>query len=278
MRDMQINGKGLTMLRNVGSGPGTTLEAPPDEHEGQYALPVKELLEVLWRRLWVIVLVAVVLTVLVVSFDWLQPPTYEASIKVLIGQEPVGKRGLDNLNDIASLQDFTQTAAEVLPTRTVAEAAIQRLDPRTTPEDLDPEDLDPEDILGGLNAEPAQDTLVIDVSYTDPDPEGAQQIVNAVGAGFSDQISEISPDPGVTAKVWEEAELPDSPISPNPFRDGLAALVLGGLLGVGLAFLLERLDDRWRSPEEVERVSGVPNFGVVRRFEMSKGAKKEGRD
>lgn len=262
---------------NIKSGPGTTFEAPPDEREGQYALPVKELLEVLWRRLWVIVVVTVALPVLVVGYDLLVPPEYEASIKILVGQEPTNRRDTI-LADIVALQDFTQTAAEVLPTRTVAENAIQRLDPQTLPEDLSPEDLYPEDILGGLNVEPAAETQIIDVNYIDPDPEGARQIVNAVGAAFSDRISEVIPNSGVTATVWEEAELPEDPISPDPSRDGLAALVLGGLLGIGLAFLLERLDDRWQSPEEVERATGVPNFGVVRSFEMSKGEKKEGKN
>ncbi len=59
-------------------------------------------------------------------------------------------------------------------------------------------------------------------------------------------------------------------MSPNPLRDGLLALILGAMLGVGLAFLLEQLDDRWRSPEEVERICGVPAFGVIPEFKASK--------
>jgi capsular polysaccharide biosynthesis protein len=47
--------------------------------------------------------------------------------------------------------------------------------------------------------------------------------------------------------------------------------MLGGILGLGLAFLLENLDDSWRSPEEVELVSGVPTFGVIPVYEFSKG-------
>jgi capsular polysaccharide biosynthesis protein len=40
------------------------------------------------------------------------------------------------------------------------------------------------------------------------------------------------------------------------------------LLGVGLAFLLEYLDDRWNSPEETERVSGVPTLGAIPKFKV----------
>jgi hypothetical protein len=43
------------------------------------------------------------------------------------------------------------------------------------------------------------------------------------------------------------------------------------MLGIGLAFLLEYWDDDWRSPEEVEQISGVPTFGVIPLFEILKG-------
>jgi hypothetical protein len=48
------------------------------------------------------------------------------------------------------------------------------------------------------------------------------------------------------------------------------------MLGIGLAFLLEHMDDRWRSPEEVEQVSGVPTFGIIPEFKLSNS--KKGRD
>jgi capsular polysaccharide biosynthesis protein len=49
------------------------------------------------------------------------------------------------------------------------------------------------------------------------------------------------------------------------------------MLGIGLAFLMEYLDDTWRSPEEVERVSGVPTFATVPEFDLAKNEKKKGR-
>jgi len=65
-------------------------------------------------------------------------------------------------------------------------------------------------------------------------------------------------------------------VSPDPLLNGLVALALGLLLGLGLAFLLEYLDDSWESPEEVERVSGVPTFGVIPGFQVKTSEKKKG--
>lgn len=132
-----------------------------------------------------------------------------------------------------------------------------------------------EDFLENLSVEQVAETQFIEVSYEDESPREAQRIANAVGEVFSEQVSEVSPSANsITATVWEEAALPDSPASPKPLRDGPLALILGGMLGVALAFLLEQLDDRWRSPEEVERVSGVPTFGVIPEFKIPKGKGK----
>ena len=78
----------------------------------------------------------------------------------------------------------------------------------------------------------------------------------------------------LTAKVWEDAVVPRSPDSPAPLRNVLLALVLGAMLGVGTAYLLDFLDNDWKSPEEAELVAGVPTFGVIPAYRVRK--KKRG--
>lgn len=54
-----------------------------------------------------------------------------------------------------------------------------------------------------------------------------------------------------------------APSSPNPVRDIGTALVLGLVLGIGLAFLIEYFDESIKSPEDVEKKLGLPLIGSV---------------
>lgn len=57
------------------------------------------------------------------------------------------------------------------------------------------------------------------------------------------------------AQLVTPAAVPQSPVKPTPLRNAVVALALGALLGVGLAFLSEHLDDSLNSKEDVERVT-----------------------
>lgn len=237
-------------------------EAESGEFRDSELLDLREILGVLRRRALAIVAVAAVCVGAAVGFSYLQTPMYEASIEILVGQN----RGVtESPGEAQGLQQVTQTMTELVQSRNVAEAVTSELGLSTTPEGL----------MESMRVEQAGETQVIEVSYTSPDPQKAKTVANTTGEVFAEQVSEVSPDANaITATVWERATLPESPVSPDPLRNGALALVLGLMLGVGLAFLLEYFDDSWRSPSEAEGISGAPTFGVIREFEPPKDKKR----
>lgn len=240
----------------LGQAPGR------EEVEGEYVLSLGDLFDVVRRRAWVIALMALVLAALAVGYSlFVQTPRYEATTKMVIRQdEGAAQSGLGS--DVQGLQDVAASMVEGVESPSVADGVIQRLDLSLTTANF----------LSNLEAEAVPSTWYIVISYSDPDPQQAQRIANATSEEFSGRIAQLSEtsSTSLSATVWDEALLPKEPASPEPLRNGALALTLGVILGVGMAFLLERLDDSWRSPEEVEQVSGVPTFGVVPEFRLLK--------
>jgi len=75
-----------------------------------------------------------------------------------------------------------------------------------------------------------------------------------------------------TAELTEKATLPTLPYSPTPRRDAALAGILALLVGVGLAFLLERLDNGVRTAEDIENMGGdVAVLGVIPIASLKKG-------
>ncbi len=219
--------------------------------EDAYVLPISDLFLIFRKRWWVVALMMIALTAASVGYSLMQPPVYESSIKILVGQE----RGIaEQPIDVNGLQDLTGTVAEAVNSRPIAQAVIEQENLRT----------DAETLLANLEVSAIEATQFVAVSYRDFDPQRARRVVDAVGDEFSTRFAEEN-DGGsvITATVWEPAGPAGAPISPKPLRNGLLALMIGAVLGTGLAFLLEFMDDSWRSPVEAEQISGVPTFGVI---------------
>ncbi len=139
--------------------------------EGEYALSLGDLLGVVWRRLWVIALVAFVLAGSAAAYSLTRTPMYEASIKILVGQEQRTDVPTNLGSNVMGLQQLTQTVADLVDTRPVAETVIQDLDLTVTPQEF----------IEDMKVEQVAETQVVEVTCTNPDPEKAQTITNAIG-------------------------------------------------------------------------------------------------
>ncbi len=96
-----------------------------------------------------------------------------------------------------------------------------------------------------------------------------QQNETLVSARLSGQMTS-------TIKVVDPALVPKAPFSPNKKRSLIIGFLLGGFLGLGLAFVIDFLDNTVKSPEDLEKLTGLPSLGIIPHFSPN-GAKEKGR-
>ena len=72
--------------------------------------------------------------------------------------------------------------------------------------------------------------------------------------------------------VLKPAQAPQRPIRPRLIRNTALAYATGGMVGLGIAFLIEYLDDKIASPEDVDRALGVNTLGVIPKFNGGKSS------
>ena len=106
-----------------------------------------------------------------------------------------------------------------------------------------------------------------DMSATDPNRSSLEAQASLVRSSILDrQLAQASLPREVTVgRIIEPADQPSSPVSPNHAVNGAFGLVAGLGIGIGLAFLRDRLSERLRSPEGIEAYLEAPVLGAIPR-------------
>src|SRR5664280_1401601 len=97
-------------------------------------------------------------------------------------------------------------------------------------------------------------------------------------AALKEQLAQLQVSGAVTSggvQVVTPATAPSAPSSPKPSRDAVLGFVLGLLIGIGLAFVVEHLDDTVHEKEDLERL--VPGARVLALVPMVGSWKNKGR-
>jgi succinoglycan biosynthesis transport protein ExoP len=84
--------------------------------------------------------------------------------------------------------------------------------------------------------------------------------------GLVEKLKEAGVTAGLRSnnfRIIDAARVPTAPSEPNIPRNLSFALVLGVISGVGLAFLLENMDNTVRTPEQAQVISGLPSLGMI---------------
>jgi len=222
----------------------------------------------LLRTRWITVCVTVLVAVLgAVAYTFATTPQYEASTRLFVSTSS-GSSVSDLYQGNRFSQERVLSYTELLMGQTLAQRTIDKLNL----------DMSADQLKAKIKASAKPDTVLIDVSVLDPSPVRARDVANALSDEFVQLVSELETPPkgGVAPDarvvVEQRASIPASPVIPNPPRNLLFGVAIGLLLGIGLAFLRDRLDNTVKARETLEEITGV---GLVGSIPTDKERRKE---
>lgn len=97
-------------------------------------------------------------------------------------------------------------------------------------------------------------------------------------SGLLQRMKEAGVSAGIMAsniQIVDRAELPTKPYKPNKKLNLFLAAVVGLLLGLGVAFFFEYLDNTVKTTEDIEQLIRLPSFGMVPEFSYEKRGRIE---
>lgn len=220
----------------------------------------------LLRSRWLTVCTTVaVALVAAVALTLVTTPLYQASTRLFVSTQG-GESASDIYSGTLSSQQRVLSYTKLLTGETLAQRTIDKL--RL--------DMLAEDLLKQVKATVPPNTVLIDVAVLDPSPVRARDIADALSDEFVVMVRELeTPEdgarPDARVVVEQHAKLPTKPVVPETARNLALGLALGVLIGFGLAFLRDRLDNTVKDPRVLEEIIGA---GVVATIPLDKVRRK----
>lgn len=219
------------------------------------------------RTRWIVVCISLTLGVLAaVAVNLTTTPLYQASTRLFVSTSS-GSSASEIYQGNRFSQERVVSYTELLMGETLARRTIDKLGL----------DMRAEELRSRVKASSKNDTVLIDVKVVDPSPVRARDIADALSDEFVEMVRELEtpPDgtmPDARVVVEQRASVPSSPVVPQTNRNIFFGLIIGLLTGVGLAILLDLLDNTVKDRETIEDITGV---GLVGSIPLDKERRKE---
>ncbi len=217
----------------------------------EQVIRLDELFEAIKKRWIMIVSITLIATIIsvVLSFFVIKPQ-YEASTKVFIGKDESENQAYSQ-NDVLMYQKLMKTYSEAIKTKDLVSRALKSTS-------LNKE---PNEVLKKITVVTVADTQILQIKYKSESPKEAKTVIEKVSDEFIKTSKELVPNGNI--KIIEAVDLPENPVSPNKKMNIAIAFLLGLILGVGLTFLLEFLDNTFKNKDQLEREFEIPVIGSI---------------
>ena len=229
------------------------------KEQDKFEIDVLQLVKVLWKRKFVIALVALLAGVTAFAYSsFVIKPQYASTTRIyVVNRNQADKPGLTN-QDLQAGSYLVKDYREIILSQDVLEKVVA--DQSLT--------IDAKTLGRKVSVTVPVDTRIVSITVRDGKPEEASRIANALREVAAQKIIAVTRVSDVT--TLEEARPATSPSSPNIRRNTMMATIAGVGIVIVIVLLVELLDDRVKRPEDIEEVMHLSLLGVIPNLEKLK--------
>lgn len=225
-------------------------------------LDLRDYFQIVRKRLWMIVSIVIVVCLLAGVYSlFIKNPVYEASTKIIVNQTQQVQATASqlDLNQINTNIQLINTYKEIIKTPAILDVVAKNY----------PEfNITAEELLKKVNVSSVNNTQVMTLVVRDNSYQRAAEIVNAISLVFKQEIPSLFNVQNVS--ILNEAKLnppaAPEPVEPNVVMNLAIAFIVSLMIGLGIAFLLEYMDDTLKTEEDIERYLGLPTIAMITRL------------
>jgi capsular polysaccharide biosynthesis protein len=214
-------------------------------------MDLRAYLDILRRRGWIIIVVAVIAAVAALGLSLVQTKTYRATARIsAVPARP--DWGLGN-----SAKDLLRNFVNNISTHDMANQVIAQAQL----------DMNSYDLLAKIAVSAEPENFIIRIDATDRDPQIAIRIVKKMAELFVDERLAYYNTQDKANRI--EVKLVDSVIDaplyqPKPLMNAIAGFVLGAIIGALIVLALEWMSaDVLATPDNVQKATGLPVLGII---------------
>jgi capsular polysaccharide biosynthesis protein len=218
-------------------------------------ISIKDIFKTLKKR-WKLIMLLTLIAALIsgtISF-FLLTPVYQSSTQILVNQKQADNQ-LDS-NQIRSNIDMINTYSVIIKSPAILGKVIDELELEQSVEQLSEK----------ITISSQENSQVFSLTVQDSNSSQAVEIANTVSETFQKEIKNIMNVDNVSVLAKAEIKESPTPVKPNSIMNIAIAVVVGLMAGVGLAFLLEYMDNTIKDEDDIERLLELPILGSIQKI------------
>lgn len=223
------------------------------DNRNEIEFDLMQMIRFLLKKLWIVLAVTAVFAVAgYLISQAMTVPQYKAHSRIYVYQKPAeNDETVVDYNGIVIASQLANDCEVLITGINVTQEVVNQLGLNVSPSY----------ISDRITVTSEKNTRIIQIEYTDTDPQRAAAVLNTILEVATVQIKTIV-NADVVSIVYE-AQVPTAPMPTTVDRDTILATAIGALLSIGVLVIIFLMDDTIRNEDDVDRYLSLSTLSAV---------------